>query len=110
MQIKSRKNFWRVLSKCLKFNSNNLELWKIGIYYEFEINNNPFKARQLFLKGIKSNSKDANFWLAYLQFEAKFIKLVEERDKVLNMKGLDSKATFDDDFLGFQGEDNEDGN
>ncbi len=25
-----------------------LDLWLLAIYYEFEINNNPFKARDLF--------------------------------------------------------------
>lgn len=65
VQIKSKKNFWRALSKCLKFNSGKLELWQIGAYYEFDILRNPFKGRQLFHKGIRMNGKNLDFWLAY---------------------------------------------
>lgn len=99
VQIQSKKNFWKALSRCLKFNSEDIELWKIGAYYEFEIQRNPFKARQLFHKAIKSNGKSMDTWLAYLEFEAKFVKLVEQRDDFL--KGKTSSNKEQENFLSF---------
>ena len=77
----------------------------IGIYYEFDINKNPFKGRQVFHKAIKLNGKSLDFWLEYLRFEAKFVKLVEERQDFLldkNDSKNDDLHIIEDDFLGFE--------
>ena len=105
VQIKSKKNFWKVLSRCLKFNSEHLDFWLIGIYYEFDMNKNPFKGRQVFHKALKMNGKNLDFWIEYLRFEAKFVKLVEQRQNFLldkDGKKSDKEDFNKDDFQGFE--------
>jgi len=37
-------------------NVKSLDIWLLAAYYQFEMNNNPFKARKMFLKALKINS------------------------------------------------------
>jgi hypothetical protein len=83
IQAASRKNFYRVFSNAVRYNSSSLLLWKIAIYFEFDFNLNPFKGRQLFVKALKMNSSVKAFWIEYLRFEAKFVKLLELRQDSL---------------------------
>lgn len=40
------------MSAALRFNPYSIELWLMAIYYEFESNKNPFKARKIFYKAL----------------------------------------------------------
>jgi hypothetical protein len=59
--------FFKAVSQALAMNWNSLgnycihililkDLWLLAVYYHFEMNNNPFRARKTFLKGLKMNS------------------------------------------------------
>lgn len=78
--VKSRKTFYKALSNAVKFNPFSLELWLSGVYYEFEVNKNPWKARKVFHKAIKVNRTNLEFWVEYLRFELMFAQLILERD------------------------------
>jgi len=60
------------------------------------MNKNPFKGRQVFHKALKMNGKNLDFWIEYLRFEAKFVKLVEQRQNFLLDK--DGKKSDKEDF------------
>lgn len=81
--VKSRKTFYKALSNAVKFNPFNLELWLAGVYYEVEANNNPWKARKVFHKALKTNRLDRQFWAEYLRFELTFAQIVLERQNKL---------------------------
>lgn len=83
IQSESKKNFYRVVSNALRFNSNNMDLWELAIYYEMEIRHNPFKSRKMFMKCLRINSKSLDAWLRYLRFECRFIKVIEKRENIL---------------------------
>lgn len=86
-----------------------MQIWLVAIYFEFELNSNPFRARQLFMKALKLNTRSINLWIEYFQFECKFIKMVERREDVLkgqSTKKDETDAGFDEafepeDFLAF---------
>lgn len=83
IQVGSVKNFYRVFVKNTKYFGQVLEYWLIAVYYEFEVRRNIFKARDLFLKGIATNNDQLAFLVEYLEFESRFFKLIEERQKYL---------------------------
>ncbi len=62
--IRSKKNFFKAVSNALKFNDKNLgfliklDLWLLAVYYEFEVNRSPFKARTIFHTALQVNGKD----------------------------------------------------
>lgn len=109
IQLASRKNFYRVFSNAIRFNAKATKLWLIGIYYEFDINRNPFKGRNLFLKALKLNPTSSDLWSEYFRYECRFVKLVEERQDLLTGEGkkTDAKMNSEEDegFLAFEGED-----
>jgi U3 small nucleolar RNA-associated protein 6 len=61
--VKSRKTFYKALSNAVKFNPFSLELWLSGVYYEFEVNKNPWKARKVYHKALKVNRTNLEFWV-----------------------------------------------
>lgn len=109
LQIGSRKNFYRAFSNSIRFNSSSLVIWLIAIYYELEFNSNPFKARQLFIKAIKMNTRMQDMWVEYFRFECKFIKLIEKREEYLEGGAApvedEMEIEQDDGFLAFGGDD-----
>lgn len=114
MQMASRKNFHRVFSNALRYNARSIKLWLVGIYYEFEVNRNPFKSRQQFLRALKLNPNSSELWAEYFRFECKFVKLVESRQELItgesneNNKGLKAELEQEDEgFLAFEGENEE---
>lgn len=106
-KIHSKKQIAKVLSQALATHPNSLLFWLLGVYHEFEVERNPFKARKIFFKALKINGANQDFWREYFGFEARFFKLVTERAKLIK-KGIDveeSKKESDknDDFIGFDG-------
>jgi hypothetical protein len=109
LQIGSKKNFYRAFSNSIRFNGTSVEIWLVAIYFEFELNSNPFRARQLFMKALKLNTRSISLWIEYFQFECKFIKMVERREDVLkgqSSKKEETETGFDEafepeDFLAF---------
>lgn len=83
IQIGSVKNFYRVFIKNTKFFGQRLDYWLIAVYYEFEVRRNIFKARELFHKALALNNNQLEFLLEYMDFEAQFFKLIEERQQYL---------------------------
>lgn len=83
----------------------------MAIYFEFELNSNPFKARQLFLRAIKLNTSQIDVWVEYFRFECKFIKLIEKREAYIEGIEKPQKDTpaendeEEDGFLAFNDED-----
>jgi len=118
IQSESKKNFYRVVSNALRFNSNNMDMWEVAIYYEMEMRHNPFKSRKMFMKCLRINSKSLDAWLRYLRFECRFIKVIEKRENILEeelekAKGISEpkkEGDFDegakDGFLTFEDDDN----
>lgn len=51
----------------------------MAIYFEFEGNNNPFKARKIFYRCLKVNGNNMDVWLEYFKFELKFSELILQR-------------------------------
>ena len=103
IQIGSVKNFYRVFVKNTKYFGQMLDYWLIAVYYEFEVRRNIFKARDLFLKGIASNSKELVFLVEYMEFEARMFKLIEERQHYLTRQTKDVETA--EDRKGVQDED-----
>ena len=105
IQMASRKNFYRVFSNSIRFNSKAVKLWLVAIYYEFDIVRNPYKGRNLFLKALKLNSSSTELWSEYFRFECKFVKLIEERQDLLTGDGKAQKNALpeaeDEGFLAF---------
>ena len=106
-KIHSKKQIAKVLSQALATHPNSLLFWLLGVYHEFEVERNPFKARKIFFKALKINGANLDFWREYFGFEARFFKLVSERAKLIK-KGIEveeSKKESDknDDFIGFDG-------
>lgn len=81
--IRSKKNFFKAVSNALKFNDKNLDLWLLAVYYEFEVNRSPFKARTIFHTALQVNGKDMDFWEAYFLFEIKFLDVIHKRRALL---------------------------
>lgn len=112
IQMASRKNFYRVFSNAIRYNAKSAKLWLIGIYYEFDIVRNPYKARNLFLRALKLNSSSSELWAEYFRFECKFVKLVEERQDLLagetkgESTGLELDTEENEGFLAFEDEEN----
>lgn len=108
IQMASRKNFYRVFSNAIRFNAKAVKLWLIGIYYEFDINRNPFKGRNLFLRSLKLNPNSSEIWAEYFRFECKFVKLIEERQDLLTGDSKKTEAAIeteeDEGFLAFDDE------
>lgn len=107
----SRKNFHRVFSNAIRFNAGSTKLWLVGIYYEFEVNRNPFKSRQQFLRALKLNPSSSDLWSEYFRFECKFVKLVESRQELITGETKQSKKDQiagqdeeDEGFLAFENE------
>lgn len=109
IQNESKKNFYRVSSNALRFNSNDLDLWEICIYYEFEIRKNPFKSRKMFMKCLRVNNNSLEAWIRYLRFESRFIKLIEKRENLLEDDEKEEEEGNingkDEEFLTFDGGD-----
>jgi hypothetical protein len=42
-----------------------MDLWLIACYYEFNVGKNPFKARKIFYKALKSLNNN-EIWVEYL--------------------------------------------
>lgn len=74
--IKSRKVFYKALSHAVKFNPFDLDLWLAGVYYEFEVVSNPWRARKVFHKALKINRKLPQFWIEYFRFEMQFAQKI----------------------------------
>jgi len=55
----------------------------MAIYYEYETNNNPFKARKIFYKLLKVNSNKIDVWVEYFKFEFKFLEQIYQRESFL---------------------------
>lgn len=53
----AKKQFYKALSWALRFLPYSEELWLIGVYYEVEVGHNLWKARKIFIKSLKMNSK-----------------------------------------------------
>lgn len=106
-KIHSKKQISKVLTQALSTHPNNLQFWLIGIYYEFEIERNPFKARKIFFKALKINGANIEFWREYFAFEARFFQLVSERAKLIRKsqenEEFKKESDKNDDFLGFDG-------
>lgn len=81
--VKSRRTFYKALSNAVKFNPFELDLWLSGVYYEVEANNNPWKARKVFHKALKTNRTNRRFWQEYLRFELTFAQIILERQQKL---------------------------
>jgi hypothetical protein len=47
--------FYKAVSNAMAMNWDSLDIWLLAVYYQVEMNNNPFRARKIFLKGIKMN-------------------------------------------------------
>lgn len=116
-KIHSKKHFFKALSQSLSSNPNSLELWLLGVYFEFEILHNPFKARRIFLKALKINGRNFEFWKEYFIFEIRFMKLLNERRKIslkekpqnpetqiieVEIEPKKTKNHFAEDFISFQ--------
>jgi U3 small nucleolar RNA-associated protein 6 len=54
-KIKSNKMFYKAVSNAMSMNWHSLDIWLLAVYYQVEMNNNPFRARKIFLKAIKMN-------------------------------------------------------
>lgn len=67
----------------MKFNPFSLDLWLSGVFYEFEVNKNPWKARKVFHKAIKVNRTNLEFWVEYLRFELMFTQIILERENMI---------------------------
>jgi hypothetical protein len=93
------------MSNSLRFNATDMDLWEICIYYEFEIRQNPFKSRKMFMKCLRLNNDNLDAWLRYLKFEAKFIKRIEKREELFDHED-GAKADEDAGFLTFEEDDN----
>lgn len=85
LQIQSKKQLFRAVTKSLKFNSHELFIWLTAIYFEFEVNQNPFSARRLFLRCMQMNSGQPRAWIEYARFEMKFIEKVSKRKELLGL-------------------------
>lgn len=55
----------------------------IGVYYEMEIGLNLWKARKIFIKGLRMNPKKTNLWLNMFKFEIDFLKTIFAREKAI---------------------------
>jgi len=81
-KIKANKMFFKAVSNALTINWESLDIWLLAIYYHFEINKDPFKARKTFLKALKTNNKRKDFWLEYFRFELSFLEMIKKRKNV----------------------------
>ena len=61
----------------------------MAVYYHFEINKDPFKARKTFLKALKTNNKRKDFWLEYFRFELNFLEMIKKRK---NISGVEEEV------------------
>ncbi|KRX10234.1 hypothetical protein PPERSA_07319 [Pseudocohnilembus persalinus] len=110
--LKSKRLFFKAVTNALSFNSNNEELWQIAANYEFEVNKNPFKARKIYYKGLKVNSKNSILWSKFLEFELKFYDIMRLRKQILEENkedndSIDQEGGEDElnkDFIGFDEE------
>ena len=91
-KIHSKKQFFKALSLALSHNANNLKFWLLGVYYEFDVQKNPFKARKLFFKALKLNGRNLDFWLEYFSFEIKFLAILAKRAKFLGSAEKNEKT------------------
>lgn len=105
--------FYKAISNAMSMNWNSLDIWLLAVYYQVEMNNNPFKARKIFLKGLKMNPErrvynqffphDKDFWLEYFRFELKFLEIVKKRKEMMGVvdeepkEGSENNEEGDDD-------------
>ena len=99
-KIHSKKLLFKALTQALSHNPANLSFWLIGVYYEFEIMRNPFKARKLFFKALRINGSKFDYWLEYFAFEVKFLEILTKRAQIIKEKCLGKENTLD--FIGFE--------
>ena len=96
MQVESKKQFYQVFQKNIRYFASNLEFWLIAVYYEFEVLRNPFKARSLFHQALAHNRQDPHVWAEYLLFELKFQVLMQKRDNIIGKVSRKSKANTEE--------------
>lgn len=85
IQINSKKHFYKALTSALRFLPFELDLWKIGAYYEIEVAQNMWKARKIFLKALKIISpgqKHIILCQEMLRFEVEFMRKILGRKKI----------------------------
>lgn len=114
-KIHSKKHFFKAISTSLASNPSNLELWLLAVYYELEVLHSPFKARRMFLKGLKINGRNFDFWVAYFSFELRVFFLLTQRQNLLNQAKTEiminedqqqpeeKTSLKDQDFISFSG-------
>lgn len=83
IKTESKKQFYKALSTALRFLPFSEDLWLIGVQYEIEIGFNLWKARKIFIKALRMNSKSISLWTEMFKFEIKFLKTLSEREKAI---------------------------
>lgn len=76
----------KVCSNALRFNPFKIDLWLSAVYYQFEIEKNPFSARKMMFKALKFNKNELKIWSEYIKFEVAYLDLVHQRQVQLQKR------------------------
>eukprot|EP01017_Pseudomicrothorax_dubius_P027793 TRINITY_DN3245_c0_g2_i2.p1 TRINITY_DN3245_c0_g2~~TRINITY_DN3245_c0_g2_i2.p1 ORF type:complete len:616 (-),score=136.02 TRINITY_DN3245_c0_g2_i2:26-1873(-) len=100
LKIRSKKLYFKTISRALAFHKRSLDLWLSAVYFEVEENRNIFKARKIFHRAMAANNTNKQFWKEYLRFELKACEILIARQRLIAPTKSGQKAVSED-FLGF---------
>lgn len=83
VKVKAFQKLNRVVSSAVLLHPDTLEFWLVGAYTELDLKGNLFSSRNLMLQSLKANEKNADFYVAYLKFEVRFLEKLMHRRNVL---------------------------